>query len=502
MAGPGNILIRVGAETAGAVKDLNNVNRSLGETMTTGQKATAGLKKAALPAAAALGAISVAAFDATKAAIADAAAQDKLAGQLERVTGATDKQLKAADDYITALSMQVGIADDELRPALGKLATATGDLSKAQGALALATDISAQTGKSLDTVTTALAKGYGGNTAAIGKLVPGMDKAVLASKDMHAITGELARLTGGAATDAAETNAGQMRVMSIQMEETKEEIGKGLIPVFEALLPMLKGAATFASENTDAIKVLVGIIAALSGAILIANAALKAYQALQVAVKVATAAWTAVQWLLNAALNANPIGLAVIALAALAAGLVLAYQKSETFRNIVHAAMDVVTDAVKALDKAFDAARKAAFDAWNWITDHWKIALFAFGPIGAAVYLISENFDRIKSMAVAAFNAIESGIKLVLEPLKKLLELLKKVKLPKIKLPDLPGPLMMPGGVHGAAGRSGARAAGGVATSAAGGITVNVYGAIDPEGTARTIMRVLTAHERRQGRRV
>src|SRR4029453_12584273 len=104
-----------------------------------------------------------AAVDATKAALEDAAAQDKLAGQLHRVTGATDKQIKSAEDYISQLSAQVGIADDELRPALGKLATATGSVTKAQDALALATDISAQTGKDLDSVTTALAKGYAGN---------------------------------------------------------------------------------------------------------------------------------------------------------------------------------------------------------------------------------------------------------------------------------------------------------------------------------------------------
>src|SRR5262245_27222746 len=62
-SGPGNIIIRIGAETAGAVRGMNDVNKSLGDTMTTGQKATAGLRKAALPAAAALGAIAIASVD-------------------------------------------------------------------------------------------------------------------------------------------------------------------------------------------------------------------------------------------------------------------------------------------------------------------------------------------------------------------------------------------------------------------------------------------------------
>lgn len=54
-----------------------------------------------------------------------------------------------------------------------------------------------------------------------------------------------------------------------------------------------------------------------------------------IAATAATYAMTAAQWLLNAALNANPIGLVVVAVAALAAGLVMAYRRSETFRNAV-----------------------------------------------------------------------------------------------------------------------------------------------------------------------
>jgi hypothetical protein len=59
----------------------------------------------------------------------------------------------------------------------------------------------------------------------------------------------------------------------------------------------------------------------------------------------ATKAWAAGQWLLNAALTANPIGLIVVAVAALVAGLIIAYKKSETFRNIVQGALKAVGSA-------------------------------------------------------------------------------------------------------------------------------------------------------------
>ena len=373
------------------------LNQAGDEVKSASGKVAGATKKAFLPAAVALGAIAAGAIDATKAAVEDAAAQDKLAGQLQRTTGATDEQVKSAEDYISALSMQVGIADDELRPALGKLATATGDVESAQKALALATDISAQTGKSLDSVTTALAKGYGGNTAALGKLVPGLDKGVLASKDMTKVTAELARLTGGAAAEAADTNAGKMRVMSVQMDETKEAIGAGLIPVMDALLPIIQDMSKFAAENTTVIKILVGVVAAFAAIIVTANIAMKVWTAVQLAAKAATLVWTAAQWLLNAALAANPIGLVVIAIAALVAALVTAYKTSDTFRKIV--------------DAAFDAVVTSAKTAFNWIKTNWPLLLgILTGPFGLAIVLIVKNWDRIEQGARDAVNGIKTAM--------------------------------------------------------------------------------------------
>lgn len=53
------------------------------------------------------------------------------------------------------------------------------------------------------------------------------------------------------------------------------------------------------------------------------------------AARAATIAWTGVQWLLNAAMTANPIGLVIALVAGLVAGIVIAYKKSETFRHII-----------------------------------------------------------------------------------------------------------------------------------------------------------------------
>lgn len=498
MAGPGNILIRVGAEAGQAIRELSTVDKALGSTQTTSEKMSAGLKKAALPAAAALGAIGVAAVGATKAAMEDASAADHLAGVLKRTTGATDAGVKATEDWISSTSRATGVADDELRPALETLVTATGNVAKAQKEMKLALDISAASGKSVEEVTKAMALAHTGQTAKLEKLIPGLSEAAKKSDDMSVIMGELADKTGGAMARSTETAAGQMKVMQNQTNELQESLGYALLPVIEALLPLLVSFGDFAAQNTGAIKILVGVVAGLSGAILVANAAMKAAAIAQAAwsaaTKVAQAAvkaYTAVQWALNVAMEANPIGLVVIALAALAGGFYLAYTRSATFRAIVSAAMDAVTDAVRPLTRAFDAMLSAAADAWRWITDHWKLALFAFGPIGAAIYLIATNFDKIKQAANAAHDAIWT----VIHAIENLIDKLPNLKFPKFpRIPGI-GRLAVPAS-PGAAARSGAPLAAGGSP----GLTFNIYGAVDPEGTARAIRRLLDRHDRRQGR--
>jgi phage-related protein len=349
-------------------------------------------------------------------------------------------------------------------------------------------------------VSAAIAKGYTGQTGALEKLIPGLSQAAKKSDDFNVIMGELAETTGGAMAESASTAAGQYQVFTNQMGELQESLGAGLLPVVQAILPLMQRMADFAAENTTAIKILVGIVAGLSAGILVANAAMKAYAAAQVVVKVATAAWTAAQWLLNAALTANPIGLVIAAIAALAAGLVIAYTKSETFRNIVNAAFAAVKAAAMALVGAFDSLVDAARTAFNWIVSHWKVGLFAFGPIGAAIYLIIQNFDKLEAVATRVFGAIQSAIsgiagaiESVAGAVRGLLDLIGRIRIPHI---DLPGPFLAP---VTSASPAGARGAGPGSSSSrsAGGVVVNVYGAVDPEGTARAIRRVLDSHDRR-----
>ena len=369
---------------------------------TKGQKASFAIKKAAVPAGIAIAALGAGALVAAKAAAEDEAAQAKLAGTLQRVTGANQAAVGATEDYISKLSQSVGVADDELRPALGKLATATGDITKAQQLLSTALDVSAQTGRPLDTVVTGLSKAYGGNLGALNKLIPGFDQGIIKSKDFEKAQQELARITGGAAAESANTAAGRFRTFQISLEETKEAIGSALLPVFNAFLPILQRAAQFVQENSTVVVVLAGAVGGLATIVLAVNAAMKVAAA-------TTAVLTAAQIAYNVALNANPIGIVVTALAALVAAVIVAYQKSETFRNIIEGigeafktAFNFVINRVIPILEGFLDAIKLAF---NWlrdkagpILDTFKDALtVAFAPINLAVSAMQKLLDLLGS---------------------------------------------------------------------------------------------------------
>lgn len=117
------------------------------------------------------------------------------------------------------------------------------------------------------------------------------------------------------------------------------------------------------------------------------------------AVSAATRAWAAGQWLLNAALTANPIGLVIVGLVAFGALVVVMYKKVGWFRTGV--------DALWAgLKKGF-----------VWAKDHWPLLLIILtGPIGAAVVIITKNFSKIRSgigKVVGAFSTAKDSIKSV-----------------------------------------------------------------------------------------
>jgi hypothetical protein len=312
-----------------AIKEFKNLE-------TNGEKAQFAIKKAAVPAAAALAGLTAALGSAVKGAIEDAAAQDKLAEQIKRTTGATDAQITANEDWISVQGRLLGVTDDELRPALGGLVRATGSITKAQELASAAMDISAAKGLSLETTTKALEKAYGGNMTALAKLSPELRDMIKGGATLDEVMQAMSKTFGGAASDAAETTAGKFARMKLALDETKESIGASLMPVVEAIVPILQKFSDWAAKHPEVFTVLAVALAAVAASIVA----------------------------INIAMSINPITAIAIGIGAVAAAAVIAYKKFETFRTIVD----------------------ALFGAVRWWISNVTIPLFQ-GLLGAATFV-------------------------------------------------------------------------------------------------------------------
>lgn len=173
-------------------------------------------------------------------------------------------------------------------------------------------------------------------------------------------------------------------------------VGQGIVAVGRHAVALARDGAAMAVHAARQLSYsLMGI------RLLVQEAASKAAAtAATIAHSVATKAAAAAQWILNAALSANPIGLVIAAIAALVAVVVILWKKNETFRSAVIA----VWNAIKA----------AAVAVWNFLASAFKkwglgILKAVTGPIGILVVTAAQHWSQIKAGAAAAWNAIRAA---------------------------------------------------------------------------------------------
>jgi hypothetical protein len=170
----------------------------------------------------------------------------------------------------------------------------------------------------------------------------------LIMKDTAKQQGDYDRTAGG--------TANTMRRVAAEMDNAKVAIGQGLLPVFNALLkvmefgivPVLKAVGKFLKENSTAV--------ATFGAVLAAGVVVWGVYTLAInAATIATKVWTAVT-------KANPIGLIIVAVALLAAGIATLWKRSETFRNVVisvaKAALTAFASIIPMVGKVYEVIMK------------------------------------------------------------------------------------------------------------------------------------------------
>lgn len=363
-------------------KGIDDAKKKFKELETPGQKAGFALKKAFVPALAAVGGLVAAGTSFVKVAMEDQKSSEMLAGQLRRTTGATDDQVSSVEAYIAKTELAAAVADTELRPAFGKLVTATKDVEEAQDLMTMALDISAATGKPLESVTDALSKAYGGNMTALEKLDPSLRDVIKSGADFDTVGGSLTDTFGGAASEAAATAEGQFKVFGLQIDNAKESIGKLILPIITALIPHLLTVADFLAENTTLFAIIGGVIGVVAGAVVLLNFAMTAYLAIQKLV-------TAAVGLFNAIMNMNPIMLVVLAVMALIAIFILLQRR-----------FDFVGKAMEVLSSIFTTAKDLIMRAWGAVSRFFTRLPGMFRRIGTSV------FNALTAPYRKAFNLI------------------------------------------------------------------------------------------------
>ena len=346
-------------------KAVDKAIKQFGQLEGASAKTAFALKKAALPAAAAIGGIGIALFDATKSAMEDEAAQVQLALALQNVTGASDAQIASSEKFITQMSLASGVADDELRPALASLVRGTKDVETAQSALTLAQDIATGSNKSLAEVSDALAKAYGGNMKGLQALSPEIKAMIKDGASLDDVMNVLGGSFGGASDAAAATAEGGMKRLGIAVSETKESIGAALIPIVEAALPVLIKFGSWAQENTKTLLIIIGVIGGVSAAVLLFNTV----------VGIATLVNTVFALSLTAAQLAM-VGFATLGIGLVIAALVALYFKFDIVRKVVDTVIDGIVTGTKfafdVLTNYFTAVLGIYKSIFNGIAKLWN----------------------------------------------------------------------------------------------------------------------------------
>lgn len=154
-----------------------------------------------------------------------------------------------------------------------------------------------------------------------------------------------------------------------------------------------------------------------TAAVIADNVAMLAYLATAYAVQTATKLWTAAQWLLNIAMDANPIGLIIIGIAALIAVVLLLWFKCAWFRKAMIALWNAIWGVLKAIGswfagpfahfwatgyRNFMASAKLAID---WVHGKWSAFINFFSSLPTKISaLASGMWDGIKNAFRGVIN--------------------------------------------------------------------------------------------------
>ena len=292
------------------------------------------------------------------------ALQQMASGDVEaqnKLENAVTNTGKAYDDYADRVSgavessVRFGVTDGEVKDALTRLTDATKDPAKALDDLAMAQDLAAAKGVSLSDAATMIGKAHNGSAKVFKEFGIEVGKNADGTADYEGALGNLADTLKGRAEANADSFGGKMREIRAWTDNAASSLAEQYGPAVTMAGAALTGLAA---------------ITEIASAANVKNAASAvAAKAAQIGSAVATGVATAAQWAWNVALNANPIGLIIIAIAAFVGAILWLWNNVDWFRNGVTAAWEAIKtgwtwlwdNAIKPGIDAFGAAFR-----WLW----------------------------------------------------------------------------------------------------------------------------------------
>ena len=400
----------------------------------TSQKVGFALKKAFLPASAALGGLAAAAIPAINAA-------SDLEESMSKVGVIFGEGAKEVEAFAETAAKALGQSKQDVLEAAGTFGTfgkaaglAGTDLAEfSNGMTALASDVASFNNAEPDEVIQAMGAALRGEAEPMRRFGVLLNDATLRAEAMAlgiydgngALTDQqkilaaqqaILKQTTDAQGDFARTSEGlanQTRIMKAQFEDVKAELGKALLPVVLAILPVFAKLADFIGDNTDIVIKLAAVVGGLSAAIVAANFGMKIYTA-------TTTIATAAQWAFNTAVGA--IALPIVAVVAFTAALVALERASDkasrTFR-ILLPGINGISDGISWLQKQTEDVNEE-WAAWNQTLDEGRRAA---GNMYPEIDKTSQSVEDLMEEATEAAGAqleLAQSVNKVYDEVKKL----------------------------------------------------------------------------------
>mgnify|MGYP003451213099 CR=1 FL=1 len=248
------------------------------------------------------------------------------------------------------------------------------------------------------------AVGVVGLGLAAGKIGRGIDKVKAMASTIKSVGG--AAISAGKSLATGAVSAGKWAVQAGKAAASGAKsaivgIGNAAKTAGAAALSGAKSLGTWA------------LASAKSAASAIAStASIIAQKVAMLAGKVATGVATAAQWLWNAALTANPIGLVIAAVVGIVAALVLAYNKVGWFKAFVDGAFRFIGAIIKwvagVVSAVFSTIWNVAQRVIGWIVGYWKFYLAAVTTVWNFVWgVVQKVIEWIRGVVSSVVNTVK-----------------------------------------------------------------------------------------------